>query len=94
MTVRVRDPMAVPTALVRKELRRLPPCEICTGPSHKELRGVEDRGGRVRNARSVAVGDRIGCHDPPQSSGGLSGPYGHRLLPVCCSAMPTLGTTV
>jgi hypothetical protein len=32
-----------------------------------ELPGVEDRGRRVRNARSVAVDGRIGCVDPPQS---------------------------
>jgi len=28
---------------VRGFERWLPACEICTGPSHKELRGVEDR---------------------------------------------------
>jgi hypothetical protein len=49
-----------------------------------ELRGVEDRGRRVRNARSVAVDGRIGGHDPPRFVGGLPGRYGHRLLPVCC----------
>jgi sulfite exporter TauE/SafE len=44
---------------------------------------------RVRNARSVTVDGRIGCHDPPQSSGGLPGRYGHRLLPICCPTAPT-----
>ena len=62
----------------------LPPCEICAGPSRKELRGVEHRGRRVRNARPVAVNGSIGGHDPPRSSGELPGRYGHRLLPVCC----------
>ena len=37
----------------RTGTRRLPPCEICEGTFFKELRGVEDRGRRVRNARSV-----------------------------------------
>jgi hypothetical protein len=63
---------------------RLPPCEICTGPSRKELRGVEDRGRHMRNPRSVAGDGRIGGHDPPRFAGGLPGRYGHRLLPVCC----------
>jgi hypothetical protein len=63
---------------------RLPPCEICTGPSHKELRGVENWGRRVRDARSVAVNGSIGGHDPPRFPGGLPGRYEHRLLPVCC----------
>jgi hypothetical protein len=66
----------------------LPPCEICTGHSCKELRCVEDREGRVTNARSVAVDGRIGGHDPPQFSGGLPGRYGHRLLRTCCPAAP------
>jgi hypothetical protein len=65
-----------------------PPCEICAGPSRKELRGVEDRGRCVRNARSVAVDGRFGCRDPPQSLGGLPGRYGRRLLPICCPAAP------
>jgi hypothetical protein len=64
----------------------LPPCEICTGHSCKELRGVEDRGRRVRTTRSVAIDGWIGGHDPPRSSGGLAGCYGHRLLPMCCSS--------
>jgi hypothetical protein len=68
----------------------LPPCEICTGHSRKELRGVKDRGGRVRNARSVAVDGGSGGHDPPRVAGGLPGRYGHRLLPVCCPTAPTL----
>jgi hypothetical protein len=54
----------------------------------QELRGVEDRGRPMRNARSAAVDGRIGCHDPPRSSGGLPGRYGHRLLPICCPAAP------
>jgi hypothetical protein len=77
----------------------LPPCEICSGYTLMELRGVEDRGRRVRNARSVAVDRRIGGHDPPRFSDGLPGRYGRRLLPVCCPAsdrkparpLPTLG---
>ena len=66
-----------------------PLCEICTGHSCKELRGVEDRGRRVRNARSVAVDGRIGAHDPPRFAGGLPDRYEHRLLPVCCPASST-----
>jgi hypothetical protein len=67
----------------------LPLCEICTGHSCTELRGVENWGRRVRNARSVAVDGRIGGHDPPRFPGGLPGRYGPRLLPVCC---PTAST--
>jgi hypothetical protein len=65
----------------------LPPCEICTGHSGKELRGVEDGGRRMRNARPVAVDGRIGGHNPPRFSGGFPDRYGHRLLPVCCPAV-------
>jgi hypothetical protein len=65
-----------------------PPCEICAGHSCKELRGVEERGGRVRNAKSVAVDGRIRAHDPPLFAGWLPGRYGHRLLPVCCPMQP------
>jgi hypothetical protein len=70
------------------------PCEICTGPC-KELRGVEDRGRHVRNARSVAVNGRIGGHDPPQFPSGFLSRYGQRMLPVCCPAQALLcGTRV
>jgi hypothetical protein len=77
-------------------MNALPPCEICTGPSHMELRGVEDRGRGVRNARSMAVDGRIGCHYPPRSSGALHDRYGHQLLLICCptAPTPTLGTTI
>jgi hypothetical protein len=74
----------------------LPPCEICTGHSCTELRCVEDRERRVRNARSVAVDGRIGGHDPPRFAGRLPGRYGYRLLPICCLdvADPTFETTI
>ena len=71
-------------------------CEICAGPSRKELRGVENWGRCVRNHRSVAVNGRIGSHDPPRFAGGLPGRYGHWLLPICCPdvADPTFETTI
>ena len=75
---------AISQACCGSTSRPTPPCEICTKPSHKELRGVEHRGRRVRNARPVAVNGSIGGHDPPRSSRELPGRYGHRLLPVCC----------
>jgi hypothetical protein len=58
-------------------------------PSWKGLRGVEDRGRRMRNARSVAVDGRIGGHLPPRFSGGFPGRHEHRLLPLCCHGVPT-----
>src|SRR5829696_3581080 len=74
----------------------LPPCEVCTGRSCKELRGVEDRGRRMRNARSAAVDGRVGGHDPPRFWVGLPGRYEHRLLPICCptGADPALAATI
>ena len=63
----------------------LPPCEVCADASHMELRAVEDRGRRVRNASSVAVDSKIGGHDPPRFSEHtlrlLQSPVAARLLP-------------
>jgi hypothetical protein len=78
----------VTRAVVGWEVRRYEPLASSVRdlyrPSCKELRGVEDRGRQMRNARSVAVDGRSGGHDPPRFARGFPGRYGHRLLPVCC----------
>jgi hypothetical protein len=63
------------TSLLRPSPHDFLRARSAVGRLPMELRAVETVRARG-NARTLAVDGRIGCHDPPQSSGGLPGRYG------------------